>query len=144
MVNSVGPNRFSTIELGAAACHASALARGSGSPQNKLHRSSGMLDGRSELFLIISAATEGTENHSVRRCAVMKRAGASMSILLGTHSAAPACQAMNMSKTDKSNVWSKVCDKRSSRVNWYRRDITSMKCSALPCVTPTPLGSPVV
>src|SRR3954465_15940262 len=103
MVNSVGPNRFSTIEFGAAACHASALARGSGSPQNKLQRRSGMLHRRSELFLIIRAATEGRENHRVRRGAVMKRAGASMSILLGTHSAAPACQAAEMSKPVKSN-----------------------------------------
>jgi hypothetical protein len=33
------------------------------------------------------------------------------------HTRAPASQAMNRSKTDRSKVWSKVCDSRSAAVS---------------------------
>ena len=55
------------MDCGAAACQASALARGSGSPQNRLRRSVGNTFGLSEPFLRISAAIDGTENHTVSR-----------------------------------------------------------------------------
>ena len=103
-MSSVGPYRFSTIDCGAAACHASALARGSGSPQNRLQRRVGKTPGLSEPFFRISAAIDGTENQTVSCCRSAKRTGASRSSGCIAQTHAPFSHATNRSKTDRSNV----------------------------------------
>jgi hypothetical protein len=65
MVSSVGPYRFSSTECGAAACHACAVPHGSASPQNRLQRSVGILPGARLPRRASTAATDGTENHTV-------------------------------------------------------------------------------
>jgi len=104
------------MELGAAACQASALARGSGSPQKRLQRRSGKASGSSVLRFLIWATMLGTENQTVRRLRWMKRAGASSSMDDMANRQAPFSQHRNWSCTERSNVWSKVCEKRSSGV----------------------------
>src|SRR5262249_4424038 len=46
-------------------CHSSTVARGRGSPQNRLQRSVGSALGPSRLRLRMCAATDGTENQTV-------------------------------------------------------------------------------
>ena len=76
MVASVGPYTFSTIELGAASCHAAAEVAGSGSPQNKLRRRLGSAPDFSSLMRCMKPIREGTENHVVSSCCLMNRVGA--------------------------------------------------------------------
>src|SRR5579862_1179670 len=79
IVSSVGPYRFSSTELGAAACHSSAERCVSGSPQNKLQRNVGKLFGKSVPRRPICAGTDGTENHTVISFCVMYFVGDSSS-----------------------------------------------------------------
>src|SRR5579872_5569716 len=80
IVNSVGPYRFSTTEFGAAACHCSALARGKGSPQNRLQRSVGRVAGPSKFRFRICAGIDGTENQTVSSFLLMNLLGARRSM----------------------------------------------------------------
>jgi hypothetical protein len=62
----------------------------------------------------MSAGIDGTENHTVRPCRLTNELGAMSSIGLREHTHAPFSHAMNMSNTERSKVWSKVCERRSS------------------------------
>ena len=108
------------MECGAAACHSSAVDRGSASPQNRLQRRVGKIPGVSRFFLRSSAATDGTENHTVTWCFATNRGDASRSSGCIEHTQAPRAQATNRSKTERSKVWSNVCDSRSAGVMPYR------------------------
>ena len=75
-----------------------------------------MLPGFSAPRLISSEAADGTENQTVILFCSRNLNGASISIGCIAQTAAPLSQAMNRSKTERSNVWSKVCVTRSARV----------------------------
>src|SRR4051794_422648 len=114
IVSSVGPYRFSKVLCAAAQAHASAKSAGRGSPQNRLQRRVGKAPGFSEPRARITNATEGTENHTVKRESWIKWAGFSNALRDGQHRQAPASQATNISKAERSNVRSKVCENRSN------------------------------
>ena len=65
IVASVGPYRFSTVELTAAFCQSAAYLAGKGSPQKRLCRKLGKLPGFNSLIFSRTPTTEGTENHIV-------------------------------------------------------------------------------
>src|SRR6266498_3889009 len=116
MVASVGPYRFSTIELGAAFAQSRATSTGSASPQKRLQRSVGNASGFRTPSRFMNSATDGTENQTERPARRMKSDGLSRSFSLGQDTHTPLYQATNRSKTDKSNVRLNVCERRSSAV----------------------------
>src|SRR5260370_31133842 len=67
---SVGPYIFTTSELGAARCHASATLVSSGSPQKNVFLSNAKAFGLSSPIRLMNAAIEGTENQVVICCSV--------------------------------------------------------------------------
>src|SRR3989454_8655726 len=113
MVSSVGPYRFSTTLLGAAEDQDSAISAGSGSPQNKLQRSVGNSPAFKAPRRFIKTPTEGTENQTVNFTSCMNFAGLIRVLSEGQQTQAPRSQATNMSNAERSNVMSKVCEKRS-------------------------------
>src|SRR5262245_45196518 len=113
------------------------------SPQNRLHRSEGYRPVFSTPNRSINMARLGTENQTVNCLSRMNRSGLSSVWRDGQQTQAPSLHATNMSKTDRSKVVSKVCEKRSSGVISYRSVIVRTKCAALRCVTGTPFGVPV-
>src|SRR5690349_22574467 len=101
------------IELGAAALQSRTTSTGNASPQNRLHRRFGYKPGLSSPSLRINIAVEGTENHAVNRAWLMNAPGLIICFWLGTQRHAPLLQVTKRSCTDKSNVRSNVCERRS-------------------------------
>src|SRR5271156_6798149 len=96
MVASVGPYRFSRMELFAASCHAAARLEESASPQKRLQRKVGNAPGSRSPSLEANMATEGTENQTVSSFSSTKVAGVSVCSAYG-QSVAPASQQVNRS-----------------------------------------------
>src|ERR1035438_5934863 len=112
MVASVGPYKFSRMELFAACCHASASVEESASPQNRLQRRVGKAPASSNPSFDANIATEGTENQQVSSFSSIRVAGVSVCSAYG-HSVAPPSQQVNRSCTLRSKVKSKFCEQRS-------------------------------
>src|SRR5271156_1567034 len=112
MVASVGPYRFSRIELGAAACHACARVEESASPQKRLQRRVGNSPGSSIPSFDANIATDGTENQTVNCFSSIRVAGVNVFSAKGI-SVAPASQQVKRSCTLRSKVKSKFCEQRS-------------------------------
>src|SRR5919201_3910671 len=103
-------------EFGAAADHSRATSAGSASPQNRLQRRVGKMSGFNTRSRLMNTAIEGTENQKVSLERRMKSDGLRRLFSVGQQTHAPFSQAANMSKTDRSNVRSNVCENRSSGV----------------------------
>src|SRR5712664_2109989 len=110
MVSSVGPYKFSTIELGTASDQACTEDTGRGSPQNKLTRSCGYWPGFRRPSCFIKTAVDGTENHIVRLLFFMKLSGLMSSFWDGQQTQAPRSHATNMSNAERSKVMSNICE----------------------------------
>src|SRR6266478_383973 len=144
MVVSVGPYRFSTIELGAASCHAAAYDADKGSPQKRLQRSEGKQFADNNRIRESKPMTEGTENHIVSPLSRMNFAGAITDFSGTTNRQAPRSQQTNMSCTLKSNVRSNSCESRSSQDTSYRSQIYSTYDRTFAWWIGTPFGTPVL
>src|SRR5580658_649960 len=112
IVASVGPYRFSRMELFAACCHSAARLEESASPQNRLQRKVGNAPGSSRPTFDANIATDGTENQTVSSFSSTRVAGVSV-CSAEVHSVAPASQEVKRSCTLRSNVRSKFCEQRS-------------------------------
>src|SRR5215469_6396836 len=113
MVASVGPYKFSKMELQAASCQAQARLDESASPQNKLNRKVGNAPGVNSPILDANIATDGTENQTVILFSSISVAGVRVCSVQG-QSVAPAFQQVNRSCTLRSKVRSKFWEHRSS------------------------------
>src|SRR5262245_22863607 len=116
IVSSVGPYRFSTVELTADAPQRDTSCRSSGSPQNRLHRRVGIDPGSRPRRRRTSDTTLGEENQTVipwrDRNSSMDR-----NAVGGTQtSRPPQPHAVNMSNMARSKVRSNVWENTSSRV----------------------------
>ena len=143
-VNSVGPYRFSRVDRGAAADQAFANSTGSGSPQKRLQRNDSYRFGFRAPNRFMNIPTVGTDVHTVSAFSRMNASGFRSVLSDGQHTHAPLSQATNMSRTERSNVASNICEKRSLDVMPYRSVIASTKCVTLRCDTITPLGAPAL
>src|ERR1700679_1550583 len=112
MVASVGPYRFSRMELFAASCQAAARLEESASPQNRLQRKVGNAPGSSTPSFEANMATDGTENQHVSSFSSTRVAGVSVCSAYGQR-VAPASQQVKRSCTLRSKVRSKFCEQRS-------------------------------
>src|SRR5579863_9803161 len=92
----------------------------------------------------MKTAIDGTENQMVRRASFMNRPGLIRVFSEGQQTQAPFAQATNISATDKSNVMSKVCEKRSCSVIEKRLVMKAIYGSTFRWATMTPLGTPVL
>src|SRR5262252_1013203 len=100
------------MEVGAAAAQRLASSTGNRSPQNRLHRSDGNRPGCSEPNRSMRRPTLGTENQMLSCFSRTKVSGLISVFRGGQQTQAPPLHATNMSKTERSNVASKVCEKR--------------------------------
>ena len=114
MVASVGPYSFRFANWRCLGPAAHAIERQGFAEDGGSLRAEENAPGRSSRSRVITMATDGTENHTVRRCSTMNFAGAMTARGGITHSAAPACQDANKSCTLRSKVRSNVCETRSS------------------------------
>ena len=94
---SVAPHKLMTFEFGAAACQASATTRGSASPEKSDRCSDGKESGLRRPIRAIWAAIDGAENQIVISFSWRNLAGAKETFTGIMYSAAPTCQAENMS-----------------------------------------------
>src|SRR5262245_34484377 len=113
IVSSVGPYRFSTADAGAAVAQALATSAGRGSPQNKLQRKDGNTSGFSAPRRRMNTPVEGTENHTVSSASRMNWPGDISAASGGQQRHAPRSHVTNISNAERSNVMSKVWDRRS-------------------------------
>src|SRR5208282_5305632 len=139
IVASVGPYRFSRMDLFAAPCHAAARLAESASPQNRLQRREGNAPGSSRPNFDANIATDGTENQHVSSFSSIRVAGVSVCSAKGQR-VAPASQQVNRSCTLRSKVRSKFCEQRSASCMPKRFAAYSMYATAFDWLTATPLG----
>ena len=92
----------------------------------------------------MSMPTLGTDNQTVSFASRMNLSGFNSTGAGGQQTHAPFSQATNMSNTDRSTVWSNICEKRSVSEMPYLAAIALTKCLMFRWVTPTPLGIPVL